>query len=142
MKRPCLEPGCPHLAPPGKPRCPTHQAAHDRPRNARRNARRTHYRGDWAAIARAAVEAHRATHGDWCPGWNRPPHPATDLTCDHVIPRSLAAGVQVLCRSCNARKGARTPTLEHTTSSTSRTHTKTDIEHTTREANNTNEHTA
>lgn len=32
----------------------------------------------------------------------------TDLTVDHVMPRSLAAGVRTLCRSCNSRKGART----------------------------------
>lgn len=30
-----------------------------------------------------------------------------DLTLDHVAPRSLAAGVMVLCRRCNARKSNR-----------------------------------
>lgn len=61
---------------------------------------------------RAAVDAHRRQHGDWCPGWQRAPHPATDLTADHVTP--VAAGghetgpLQVLCRSCNSRKQAHT----------------------------------
>lgn len=31
----------------------------------------------------------------------------TDLTVDHIIPRSLAGGVQTLCRSCNGRKADR-----------------------------------
>ena len=27
-----------------------------------------------------------------------------DLTTDHVVPGSLAGGVQVLCRPCNSKK--------------------------------------
>jgi hypothetical protein len=50
--------------------------------------------------------------GDWCPGYQRPAHPAADLTIDHVEP--LAAGgapfdignTAVLCRSCNSTNGA------------------------------------
>ncbi|MFC3504822.1 HNH endonuclease [Micromonospora krabiensis] len=59
----------------------------------------------------AAVAAHRREHGDWCPGWRRDPHEASDLTADHVD--AVAAGgaesgdLQVLCRSCNSAKGAR-----------------------------------
>ncbi|HVQ18211.1 MAG TPA: HNH endonuclease signature motif containing protein, partial [Actinomycetes bacterium] len=53
-------------------------------------------------------------HGDWCPGYQRTAHRASDLTVDHVVP--LAAGgapfdianTVVLCRSCNATKGAST----------------------------------
>ena len=47
-----------------------------------------------------------------CPGYQRPSHPAADLTVDHVVP--LAAGgapfdianCAVLCRSRNSTKGA------------------------------------
>jgi 5-methylcytosine-specific restriction protein A len=98
-RRPCLDCGVPT---PGT-RCPTHTRQHDQ----QRNATRTHYRGDWPALARAVVAQHRATHGDWCPGWAVPPHPATDLTCDHVDPRSLTSGLRVLCRACNGRRGTR-----------------------------------
>ena len=57
----------------------------------------------------AAVAAHRAAHGDWCPGYQRPGHPATDLTADDVVPVSATGRpseqLEVLCRSCNSRKG-------------------------------------
>lgn len=98
-RRPCLD--CPVIAQPGHARCPDHERKHQHDRN----TRRTHYHGDWPRIAAQAVVAHRAQHGDWCPGWHRPPHPATDLTCDHVDPTTLTEGVRVLCRSCNARRG-------------------------------------
>jgi len=97
-KRPCPDCGTPTAA----TRCVACESTYQR----KRNARRAHYRGQWTTIARLAVAAHRAEYGDWCPGWQCPPHPATDLTADHVEPRSLARGVRVLCRSCNARRGA------------------------------------
>lgn len=59
----------------------------------------------------AAVHAHLDRWGYICPGWQRPAHPAHDLTADHVLP--VAAGgredgpLTVLCRSCNGAKGAR-----------------------------------
>ncbi|MFI9558857.1 hypothetical protein [Nonomuraea endophytica] len=59
----------------------------------------------------AAVATWRAEHGDWCPGWRRPGHPARDLTADHI--QAVAAGgredgpLGVLCVSCNGRKAAR-----------------------------------
>ena len=60
------------------------------------------------------LRAWRGEHGDWCPGYRRPAHRASDLTVDHVVP--LAAGgapfdignTSVLCRSCNSTKGAST----------------------------------
>ena len=60
------------------------------------------------------LRAWRGEHGNWCPGYQRPAHPASDLTVDHVVP--LAAGgapfdianTAVLCRSCNSTKGAST----------------------------------
>lgn len=58
-----------------------------------------------------AVAAHVARAGWWCPGYGRPRHPSRDLTADHPV--ALAKGgandqeLEVLCRSCNGRKGAR-----------------------------------
>jgi 5-methylcytosine-specific restriction protein A len=67
------------------------------------------YTSKYRAVARAVVAEHRASHGDYCPGWGVPAHGAQDLTVDHVIP--LAAGgthersnLRVLCRACNSRK--------------------------------------
>lgn len=57
-----------------------------------------------------AVDAHRAEYGNWCPGWQRAPHPATDLTADHITAVAVGGAengpLSVLCRSCNSRKGA------------------------------------
>ncbi len=50
------------------------------------------------------------THGYWCPGWQRPSHPSTDLTLDHRLALSKGGSlldrtnIDVLCRSCNDRK--------------------------------------
>lgn len=58
------------------------------------------------------LRAWRGQQGNWCPGYGRDAHPASDLTADHVVP--LAAGgapfdianCAVLCRSCNSTKGS------------------------------------
>ena len=68
----------------------------------------------WQRLSARVLRAWRGEHGNWCPGYQRPAHPASDLTVDHVIP--LAAGgapfdignTAVLCRSCNSTKGAST----------------------------------
>ena len=57
---------------------------------------------------RDLVDAYRALHGEWCPGWQVEAHPAYDLTADHIVPRSLGGErgpLRVLCRACNARRG-------------------------------------
>lgn len=75
--------------------CPTH------PRPPRpRKPYRAKYHGSWPTEAKARIAAHRANHGDLCPGWARDPHPIdpTAWTCDHDL--------GPLCRSCNSRKGA------------------------------------
>jgi 5-methylcytosine-specific restriction protein A len=58
-----------------------------------------------------AVAAWRAQHGDICPGYRRAPHPATDLTADHPVARSLGGAedqaLAILCARCNASKGGR-----------------------------------
>jgi 5-methylcytosine-specific restriction protein A len=66
----------------------------------------------WRRLSARVLRAWRGERGDWCPGFRRPAHRASDLTVDHVV--SLAAGgapldvanTQVLCRSCNSSKGA------------------------------------
>jgi hypothetical protein len=56
-----------------------------------------------------AVRAHVARFGWWCQGYGLPPHPSVDLTADHRLPVSLGGSpdgeLDVLCRSCNTRKG-------------------------------------
>ncbi len=66
----------------------------------------------WQRLSARVLRAWRGEHGDWCPGYQRATHQASDLTVDHVVP--LAAGgapfaidnTAVLCRSCNSTKGA------------------------------------
>ena len=68
----------------------------------------------WQRLSARVLRAWRGERGDWCPGYQRPAHRASDLTVDHVVP--LAAGgapfaignTAVLCRSCNSTKGAST----------------------------------
>ena len=66
----------------------------------------------WQRLSARVLRAWRGEHGNWCPGYQRPAHPASDLTVDHVVP--LAAGgapfdignCAVLYRSCNSTEGA------------------------------------
>lgn len=111
-RRPCLGTHghpCPHLAPPGRSRCDECQRQLWRDQTATRPPR-PHYHGDWPAISRTVRRWHLATHGPHCPGHHRPPHPTPPhtLTVDHLHPTTLAHGVQVLCRACNASKRERT----------------------------------
>lgn len=106
-QRPCLDCRCLTRNP---SRCDTCQAARQRQIDqARGSAHARGYGAAWQRVARAAVARHREQYGDWCPGWEVPAHPATDLTGDHVIPKDRGGtndptNVQVLCRACNARK--------------------------------------
>lgn len=103
--KPCAQPGCPELQ--HDSRCPDHRRDDGRYRR-QFGSKRAEPR-DRARRA-SAVAQHRAQHGDWCPGYERPPHPSSDLTADHII--EVAAGgddhgdLQVLCRSCNSTKAA------------------------------------
>lgn len=86
-------------------RCPTHARTRERARH-----RAEYDTPAWRWARGRAMARHRRRWGDLCPGWNRKPHLAGDLTVDHIVP--LAAGghltdpanLQVLCRSCNGRK--------------------------------------
>lgn len=107
-RRPCSEPGCPEVAGPHG-RCATHQRERERYERATVPTKRTRTTRERNRRA-AAVSAHRRHHGDVCPGYDRPPHTATDLTADHV--HAVADGgsptgaLTVLCRACNSRKNA------------------------------------
>lgn len=88
-------------------RCTVHARLSNRSRhNALYNTRA------WQRLSARVIARHRGQHGSQCPGYGRDPHPAIDLTADHVVP--LAAGgapldianLAVLCRSCNSTKGA------------------------------------
>lgn len=89
-------------------RCADHAAAVERGRTQAKRERRPYTNVERQRRA-AAVSAHRAEFGDWCPGWGVPAHASIDLTADHVDP--VAAGgdedgpLAVLCRTCNGRKG-------------------------------------
>ena len=92
MNKPCLI--C--YRPSARGRCPLHQL---KGRTHQEQTRRS-----------SLIEAHLATYGPSCPGYNRGPHlvPASSLTADHVTPRSLggeAGRLRVLCRACNTRRG-------------------------------------
>ena len=102
--RPCKVPNCPHVQ--DGPRCDQHSLEHGRFQRAT-TPTKVHRDADRPRRA-AAVAAHRAQHGDWCPGWGRPAHASTDLTADHIVEISHGGApdgdLQVLCRSCNSRK--------------------------------------
>lgn len=50
MRKPCIAPNCPNLISGRGPRCPAHEALHQRVRN----QRRTQYAGAWYATSRRA----------------------------------------------------------------------------------------
>lgn len=64
-------------------------------REEHRNANRPHYSGQWQQLSKAQREA--VPYCEDCGATD-------DLTADHVIPRSLEAGLRTLCRSCNSSK--------------------------------------
>lgn len=91
MSRPCLRCGQPVQ---GRSRCPSCT-----PVKAKTTARG--YGARWQRIARRAIAAH-----PWCEACGA----TADLTADHVVPLARGGdesmGVRVLCRPCNARRGA------------------------------------
>jgi len=93
--RPCLTDGCTDLT--HGTYCATHTQAKRKTSDARRGTR-PWYAGAWQKLAKEAIQKQ-----PWCTYCGA----TTDLTVDHVTPRSLVDGVQVLCRSCNSSKGRR-----------------------------------
>lgn len=57
----------------------------------------------WQRLSARVVARHRGQYGNWCPGFGRDPHPATDLTADHVVP--LAAGGAPFGSAQSAHRG-------------------------------------
>src|SRR6185369_6298715 len=102
--RPCLD--CGALS--QTRRCPAHTRVRDRATLAGKRERRPYTAAERQRRAQAVAE-HRATFGDWCPGWHRAPHPEGDLTADHLdaVARGGAEDqpLIVMCRSCNSSKG-------------------------------------
>jgi 5-methylcytosine-specific restriction protein A len=105
LLRPCLDCG---RTVRGKTRCGDCQRARDGAKRAKRPRFKSYQE---AERRRRAVAEHRASVGDWCPGWqHHPAHPSADLTADHAA--EVAAGgredgaLVVRCRSCNAARSA------------------------------------
>lgn len=111
MNRPCLVCGTPA---PGT-RCPEHSRQRERLRH-----NPIYDTPRWRRLARSVKARHLSRHGYMCPGWEVPRHLANRLSVDHIV--SLVDGgepyseanVQILCVSCNARKGSRqnTPAVD------------------------------
>lgn len=107
--RPCLDCGTLTRNP---SRCDDHQAAYEQRRDQNRGtSTQRGYGSAWRRTAAAAIANWKTQHGNWCPGWQVPGHPATDLTGDHITPKAAGgsdepSNVQVLCRGCNSRKHA------------------------------------
>lgn len=40
----------------------------------------------WQRLSAQVIARHRSQCGNWCPGYGRDPHPASDLTADHIVP--------------------------------------------------------
>ncbi|MFE5790616.1 HNH endonuclease [Rhodococcus erythropolis] len=94
-----------------EPECRQHRAQRDAHQWATTPTKTTRTAAEQKRRATAVTE-HRAREGNWCPGYeNRQPHPATDLTADHIT--AIANGgapdgpLQVLCRSCNSARSNR-----------------------------------
>lgn len=110
-QRICSHPSCGLTAKPGNGLCRTHAAERDAKQRRTTPTKRTR---DWAEYnrRRKTVTQWRAAHGNICPGYKRPPHPATDLTAEHITPVADIldgnSALSVLCRSCNSRHGAET----------------------------------
>lgn len=105
--RPCLDCGRLH----GNPsRCGVCAAKYKAKAQAQRgSATARGYGFQWQKLSRAILTKHRATYGDACSGFRVPPHHSTDLTVDHVVPKSRGgtdhpSNLAVLCRGCNSRK--------------------------------------
>ena len=89
VNRPCLKCGTPTKG--------TYCPAHKQPAPTYTETRRR----------KELIEGHLQTRGAICPGYRVPPHSSSDLTADHINPRSRygdEGALQVLCRQCNSRK--------------------------------------
>lgn len=112
MPRACID--CGRITHTGN-RCPTHTTAY---RNRQAALHQQLVDPAYTKLRKLLIAEHIAWHGLHCPGaddQNHAPHPVahpSDLTIDHVIPRSSGhdpldtSNWRILCRHANARKGA------------------------------------
>lgn len=106
-RRPCLD--CGRLTT-NPSRCDAHMAVWNARVERRRGSSTARgYGAAWRKVARVVMDKHLSTYGHYCPGFEVPAHAASDLTVDHIQPRSLGGSDQpdnlrVLCRGCNSRK--------------------------------------
>ena len=80
------------------------------------DARSKFYRKRRSPVASKFLQHWIEQKGLVCAGWKREAHPSTDLTVDHILPKSDFpelemewTNFQVLCRSCNSRKWKHIP---------------------------------
>ena len=104
----CSVPGCP-AASHSRGLCQSHATLREQ-RQRQTVPTKMIYRDPVERRRRAdAVAAHRARYGNVCPGFQRPPHRATDLTAQHADALVLGGApdqpLTVLCRACNSRHG-------------------------------------
>jgi 5-methylcytosine-specific restriction enzyme A len=106
----CLEPGCFGLS--DQSRCPEHRRARERFRG---SAAARGYDARYRRLRKQAIDAHIARYGQVCPGYGVSPHTATraELSVDHIVPladggRNDPSNFQVICLTCNKRKGRAT----------------------------------
>ena len=109
-RRPCIHPGCPALALPGKSRCQHHQAILERDRNTTRGtSSQRGYTSRWQRIRLHHLHLEPACRHCGTPGDTTNP-----LTVDHRdgdTSNNHPANLQTLCRRCHGRKdGARSHT--------------------------------
>lgn len=105
MKTLCL--GCSRIVEPyRRGRCRECWRAVERKKSSTRKQPHLH-NSEWRRLQRETIDRHIARYGMVCPRCLQRIASRRDLTVDHIKAGSLEAGVQVLCRSCNARKGNR-----------------------------------
>jgi len=107
LRKPCLTCGTPSYGSrcPGCARAESRRRLTIKPTAVGRSSREQRRRA-------RTVREWRRLNGDLCPGWHTAAHSSADLTADHVqavaTTGDQAGPLQVLCRRCNASKGATT----------------------------------
>lgn len=102
FRRPCLAPGCPALACPGRSRCPDHESIRGRAKNARRSRLES---GGARSRTRRLLNRQGVGRCARCRGVFAPRR----LEVDHVLAledggRDEYSNVQTLCHRCHVEK--------------------------------------
>jgi 5-methylcytosine-specific restriction protein A len=111
MMRLCA--GCGKIIPAGSRSSSGYKCEPCRKEYERNKSRRRRRTPTERARRQALISRHVAEFGNVCPGYECPPHPASDLTADHLLPVARGGNeeseLRVLCRSCNSSRGAGYP---------------------------------